>query len=85
MLPYNIALGTVFTESEINELKKSHSFSQEYELKYLSGIGNLLNVIEIDRCIQEYELDDSIHTSQSFPHYIGADPGYGIDSTFAIG
>jgi hypothetical protein len=30
-LPYNIAVGSIFTEAEIRENKKSPSFAQEYE------------------------------------------------------
>jgi len=83
-LPYCIGLGTIYLEELIQKQKQSPSFEQEYNLKYLSGIGNLFNVIGVDKCILEYSLDDSINTSQSFTRYLGVDPDWGLDSTFAM-
>jgi hypothetical protein len=83
-LPYQVALGSVFSMEEIKEQMKSPSFSQEYELKYLSGIGNLFNIQEVDNCIQSYPLDDTINTSSYYQRWCGIDPGWGKDSTFAI-
>jgi hypothetical protein len=37
-----------------------------------------------DKCIQEYELEDSINTSQSFSRWLGVDPAWGLDSTFTM-
>lgn len=63
---------------------KSHSFGQEYNLKYLAGIGSIFNIQEVEGCITDYPLSDEINTSQFYPHYIGVDPGYGHKQHFAI-
>jgi hypothetical protein len=83
-IPYTVALGTIFTEEQIAEQKKSHSFEREYNLKYLGSIGTIFNIQEVEACITKYPLDEYITTSPYHVHYIGADPGYGKDSTFAI-
>lgn len=81
-LPYRVTLNSLFTEEEIAVQKKSHSFKQEYELQYSAGICNIIDVAEIDNCIEEYQLNEA--PSQLFTYYELADPGCGIDSKFAI-
>ena len=81
-LPYRVTLNSLFTEEEIAEQKISQSFKQEYELQYSAGICNIINVAEIDKCIEEYQLNEA--PSQLSTYYALADPGYGIDSKFAI-
>lgn len=83
-LPYQLGLGTVYSEAQIKENMKSPSFRQEYCLQYLGGIGNLFNIQSIDKCIKEYPLNDTINTSQSYIRWIGVNRGWGQDSTFAI-
>lgn len=79
MLPYTLGLGTIYTQQQIQENMKSHSFEQEYNLKYLGGIGNIFQAHEVDACIQEY----NISGKGQFKRYIGVDPGY-ASSKFAI-
>ena len=43
----------------------------------------MFNVIEVDRCIESYSLLDEINTSQSFSRWLGVDPGWGLENTFA--
>ena len=84
VLPYTVGLGTIYSEEHIQEQMRSPSFEQEYNCKYLGGIGNLFNIQEVDNCIQSYPLDDTINTSSYYQRWIGIDPGWGKDSTFAI-
>jgi hypothetical protein len=75
-LPYTIGIGTIYTKSQIMENMKSPSFEQEYNLKYLGGIGDMIPLASIEQAIEEYSLDEIITTSSYYRRWIGIDPGF---------
>jgi hypothetical protein len=58
------------------ENMKSPSFEQEYNLKYLGGIGDMIPLASIEQAIEEYSLDEIITTSSYYRRWIGIDPGF---------
>jgi len=91
-LPYNVGLGNIFTEHEIDMAKRSLSFEREYNLKFMGLEGNVFLDYKIDKAIQlgrdmdvynkilkQPELIDLAQTTC----YIGCDPGYS-NSSFGI-
>jgi hypothetical protein len=48
LLDYTYGLDKIYTRAEIEKAKASPSFEREYNLKYLGGVGNVLNPADID-------------------------------------
>lgn len=81
-LDYTYGIDKIYTRQEIEKAKTSPSFGQEYDLKYLGGIGNIFHTQDIERSIVDYETDNNgilSHTLQ----LMGIDPGFG-SSAFGI-
>lgn len=74
-LGYQLGLGKIYTESEIEQAKLSPSFAREYDLQYGFGLGNIFLNTEIDAaCSIAYNADKINRYS---PISMGIDPGFG--------
>jgi hypothetical protein len=96
-LPYQKALGTLFTNVEIAQAKKQPGFSQEFELKFGSyySQGTIFNLADIEQAInlgKRYANPKFNPMAAKVPypyidpiaevqHYIGCDPGWGNSKT----
>lgn len=57
-IPYTKALGTIFTEEEISEVRKnSPSFEREFNLSYTTGIENAV--------FREEDIDNAIKLGEA--------------------
>jgi hypothetical protein len=81
-LPYTVGLGTIYTKQQIQEQKKSPSFEQEYNLKFLGGIGNIFNQLDVDAAITK-KYDISMKNAYGAIRIMGIDPAWG-SSKFAV-
>jgi hypothetical protein len=84
-LDYSYGLGYIYSQQEIDEAKKSGSFSREYDLKFLGEIGNVYHTKDIDASI---ELGKKYSPENFSPFHfattaMGLDPAYG-SSAFGI-
>jgi hypothetical protein len=54
-LGYEIGLGKIYSEAEIEDLKikSADTFEREFNLKYLGKVGNVFNRLDIDYIIEE--------------------------------
>jgi hypothetical protein len=80
-LPYTVGVGTIYTAQQIQENKKSPSFEQEYNLKFLGGIGNVFNQLDVDYATShkyDIKVDNPYAT-----RYMGIDPAWG-SSKFGV-
>jgi hypothetical protein len=97
-LGYEIGLGKIYSETEIEDLKikSADTFEREFNLKYLGKVGNVFNRLDIDYIIEElgrkynpnvYNSAESMAaaniTKYQFPKSLGADPGFS-SSAFGI-
>lgn len=89
-LPYNVGLGNIFTQQEIEIAKRSMSFEREYNLKFLGLIGNVFLDQKIDQAIKLGQVMVTYRQVLEHPEYmpltrfyIGIDVGFG-SSAFAI-
>lgn len=84
-LDYRYGLGKIYSIEDIEKAKQSPSFEREYDLKYLSKIGNLYSQLSIQNAIErgkQYSLDsDSINLLSE--KYMTIDPAFS-SSKFAI-
>jgi hypothetical protein len=51
-LPYTVGIGNIFSEKEIEIVKRSSSFEREYNLKFLGLVGNVFLPEKIDGAIR---------------------------------
>ena len=85
-LDYTYGISKIYTLEEIEQAKKSPSFEREYNLKYLSKIGNVFHTKDIEAAIEKGKKynPDNFNPYYSFtPRSMGIDPGYG-SSAFGI-
>lgn len=75
-LGYQVGLGKIYTYADIEEAKKTPSFEQEYNLKYVGRIGNVFNLQSIDNAVKAGELYDLNSINKLSPKYMGIDEGY---------
>jgi hypothetical protein len=89
-LGYQLGLGKIYSEAEIEELKRtSESFDREFNLQYLGKVGNVFNRLDIDTIVEElgrkynpnvYNSAESMQaaniTKYQFAKSLGADPGF---------
>lgn len=75
---YEVGLGHIYTDKDIELAKKSPSFEREYNLKYGYGIGNIFPYQLVDAITLPYDL-----TLTSGDRVLAVDPAYG-SSKFAI-
>lgn len=81
-LPYTIGIGTIYTAEQIVQNMKSPSFPQEYDLKYMGGIGNVFHYEDID-----FITNDKYNPAEYNPiasHFMGIDVGFGPSDTAIV-
>lgn len=84
-LDYTYGLGYIYSQQEIDNAKRSGSFSREYDLKFLGQIGNVFSMQHIDAAIEmgkKYDPDKD-YSMYFGSRSIGVDPGYG-SSAFGV-
>jgi hypothetical protein len=81
VLPYQVGLGKIYTQQEIDEAKPSASFPVEYECKFIGGGSSIFREESIQAAIDRGNKISTtpIMTARS----IGVDPGFG-SSPFGI-
>jgi hypothetical protein len=92
-LPYTVGLGNIFSQKDIEIVKRSTSFEREYNLKFLGLVGNIFLPEKIDEAVKlatEFDVYRQFleHPSEmtallKTQYYIGVDPAFG-SSKFAI-
>jgi hypothetical protein len=90
-LGYQLGLGKIYSEAEIQDLKikSADTFEREFNLKYLGKVGNVFNRLDIDYIVEEngkkynpnvYNSAKSMAaeniTKYQFPKSLGLDPGF---------
>ena len=83
LLDYTYGLDKIYTREEIEKAKISPSFEQEYNLKYLGGIGNVFHTKDIDVAIEKGKLYDPNFLTHFAKKCMGINPAYG-SSSFGI-
>ena len=83
-MDYTYGLGKIYTQEEIEKARQSPGFEREYNLKYLGKIGNVFNLLEIDRAIELGEVHKGIPTNDYTLHSVGVDFGFGSSSTAVV-
>lgn len=87
VLGYQVGLGTIYTNQDIERARRSPSFEREYNLKYLGAIGNVFNPADIDAAIAiDYPIvqyTDDLLFPPRLQAVMGCDPGWG-SSNFGI-
>ncbi|MGH9983424.1 MAG: hypothetical protein ACRD8W_05640 [Nitrososphaeraceae archaeon] len=77
-LDYTYGEGKIYMEGEILKAKRSPSFEQEYNLKYLGIVGNVFNIHDIEIAVNKgKKYDDLDLIYDSVPTSMGIDPGWG--------
>ncbi|PWU81187.1 MAG: hypothetical protein DLM72_08320 [Candidatus Nitrosopolaris wilkensis] len=81
MLPWQVGLGKIYTQDEIDLAMKSNSFESEYCLKYGGHQGNTFSPAHIDKCKSISYNPDAINYQAAIS--MGLDPAWG-SSNFGI-
>lgn len=87
-LDYTYGIDKIYTPEDIEKAKRSPSFEQEYNLKYLGEIGNIFNIQNINYATnilgKTYDPnDEDRNTNPMITRAMGVDPGFG-PSMFGI-
>jgi hypothetical protein len=83
-LPYDIALGKMYTEQDILAARQSPSFDREYLLKYVGTQGNLFSYESIQRAVDLGQATyDPANVSMQTLKFLGIDAGFS-SSNFAF-
>lgn len=80
-LDYKVALGTLFSEEEIQLAMRSPSFAREMQLQWLGTVGNVLSVNTINRMIELGKLYDPDRPLPYARKVIGVDTGFASSKT----
>lgn len=86
VLGYQVGLGSIYTQQDIDRAKQSPSFEREYNLQYLGSIGNVFSAQDIDAAISDYQIIEYLDDYSNPPRIqavMGIDPGWGA-SAFGI-
>jgi hypothetical protein len=89
-LGYEVGLGKIYSQEEIEQAKQSRFFDREFDLKFAGGIGNLFSDALLNDCIcsdDMYNPLDHWSTDPSLTRSMGIDPAFsasGDGSKFAI-
>jgi hypothetical protein len=79
-MDYTYGLDRIYSQEEIAKAKKSPLFGREYDLQYLSLIGNTFHTQDIERAIK---LAKKYRVTNTYARKVmGIDPGFG---SFAFG
>jgi hypothetical protein len=84
-LGYELGLGKIYTDADIEKAKQSPSFEREYNLKYLGKIGNVFSKTMIDNAIMLGESLKNKQINQGASHFAGIDPGFSKTTPIYIG
>lgn len=87
ILGWQRGLNTIYTDTDIEQAKRSPSFEREYNLKYLGHIGNVFDAADVDAALStEYDIIEYLDDLTNPPRIqavMGVDPGWG-SSNFGI-
>lgn len=86
ILGWQRGLGSIYTDTDIEQAKRSPSFEREYNLKYLGHIGNVFDARDIDAALKPYDIIEYLDDLSNPPRIqavMGLDPGWG-SSNFGI-
>jgi hypothetical protein len=76
-LPYDIALGKMYTEQDILAARQSPSFDREYLLKYVGTQGNLFSFESIQKAIELGQVSyDPSYIPTDTVKFLGVDAGW---------
>ncbi|MGA8565319.1 MAG: hypothetical protein WB587_11265 [Nitrososphaeraceae archaeon] len=76
-LSWEVGLGKIYSQEEIENAKHSPSFDREYGLQYLGKVGNIFNEFQVLKAIELGERYKSLPINPYAIHSIGVDPGFG--------
>jgi hypothetical protein len=83
-LSYEVGLGKIYTEEEIEKAKHSPSFEREYMLKFLGGIGNVFTQSQVDATVALGEEFKGLPLNPYSITAIGCDVGFGSSNTAVV-
>lgn len=83
-LSYEVGLGKIYSQDEIEKAKHSPSFEREYMLKFLGGIGNVFTQAQVDACVNLGEQYKHLPINPYAIHSIGVDIGFGSSNTAVV-
>jgi hypothetical protein len=83
-LSWEVGLGKIYTNEEIENAKHSPSFDREYGLQYLGKVGNIFNEYQILKAIELGEQFKNLPINPYAIHSIGVDPGFGSSNTAVV-
>ena len=83
-LSWEVGLGKIYTQEEIENAKHSPSFDREYGLQYLGKVGKIFNEFQIKKAIELGEQFKNLPINPYTIHSIGVDPGFGSSNTAVV-
>jgi hypothetical protein len=89
-LNYEVGIGKIYTQQEIDLAKQSRFFAREFDLKFAGGLGNLFSDLLLNNCICNSDTYDPLSQwsfDPSLTRSMGIDPAFsasGDGSKFAI-
>jgi len=83
-LSWEVGLGKMYTNEEIENAKHSPSFDREYGLQFLGKIGNIFNPLQIDKVIELGEQFKNIAVNDYTLHSVGVDFGFSSSATAIV-
>ena len=84
-LGYEVGLGKIYSQEEIERAKQSPSFEREYNLKYSGLIGNVFSQTMIDNALELGERYKAIPFNYDLRYFAGIDPGFSKTTPIYIG
>jgi hypothetical protein len=83
-LSWEVGLGKIYSNEEIENAKHSPSFDREYGLQYLGKVGNVFSETQILKAIELGEQFKGLPINPYCIHSIGVDPGFGSSNTAVV-
>jgi hypothetical protein len=83
-LSWEVGLGKIYTNEEIENAKHSPSFDREFGLQYLGRVGNIFNEFQVLKAIELGERFKNLPINPYAIHSIGVDPGFGSSNTAVV-
>jgi hypothetical protein len=81
---YEVGLGKIYSNEEIENAKLSPGFDREYGLQYLGKVGNVFSPSQIDKAVELGEKYKEIPISDYNLVSVGVDVGFGSSSTAIV-